>query len=300
MSKAILVLGATGKQGGSVVRALLAHPKLSADAYTIYAATRNPGSASALRLSALSPTVKPVFGDLKDAATAMTALPTKPWAVFVMSYPGKTEQADGISAIDAAFKAGSSHVVLSSVDRGAGSPPTNVPHFITKHNIEQHLKAISRQSQNRFTYTIIRPTYFLDNIEAGTWLFGRLFATLWKDKVTGPLAVIDCADIGTFASAAILEFDSPNYRNAEINITGDRLTFEAANQIFSSKTGQNIPVTYSFLVDLLLFVSNDVRKMTEFFNNPGFSARVEDMASVQPLTDFAKWVDRSKHTKKDI
>lgn len=207
MTRAILVLGATGKQGGGVLRALLAHPDFTPEKYTIYAAARDPAPASAKRLAALSTSVKPVLGDLTDPVSTFNKLLTKPWAVFAINYPGKTETADRIGTIDAAVEAGTSHLVFSSVNRGQNSPPTNVPHFITKHDIEKHLKKVSSESNSCFSYTILRPPFFLDNLEAG--FIGKVFATVWKSHIdpSTKLAVVDTSDIGSFGAAAVLEPD---------------------------------------------------------------------------------------------
>lgn len=295
MSKTILVLGATGKQGRSVIKALLSYPEAASRSCTIYAATRDPTSTSAQRLSALSPSIKPVLGDLKSMPAAIKALPTKVSAIFIMSYPGRTEEADGIATVDAAVTAGAQHIVFTSVDRGPGSPATEVPHFKTKHNIEQHLKAVCDGSNGRVTYTIIRPPYFLDNLNPG--FLGKVFATLWKTQVKRPLAVIDTSDIGTLAGAAIMSADSPSsmHRNRAFEIAGDKLTFVEANQVFHQKAGKDIPTTYGFVVSLLLLLSHDVREMTKFFNEPGFAADVEDSKRRQKMTSFGDWVDRSPY-----
>lgn len=64
MTKVILVTGATGRQGGAVVNALIAE---QADV-EILAVTRNPNSASAQKLSGKSPKIKLVKGNLDDPA----------------------------------------------------------------------------------------------------------------------------------------------------------------------------------------------------------------------------------------
>lgn len=297
MTKVILILGATGKQGGAVLRALLAHPAFSPKEYTIYAATRDPASASAQRLAALSHSVKPVVGDLRSPAETFAKLPTKPWAVFAVTFPGKTETADGIEVVDMAVAAGASHVVFSSVDRGQNSPPSEVPHFIAKHHIEVHLRAVTASRKDTFSYTIIRPSFFLDNIEPG--FLGKVFGTLWRNKVSGPLTVVDSSDVGSYGAAALLEPQAPTYRNAEFNIAGDKLTFEGANEIFKQKTGRDIPTTFGFVPSLLIFLSEDVRKMVDFFNNPGFAASPEESNKLHHMADFAEWVYRSKHVSKN-
>lgn len=62
MSRTVLVTGATGKQGGSVVNALL---KQDAD-FQILALTRDPQSASAQRLANWSPKTKLIADNLDD------------------------------------------------------------------------------------------------------------------------------------------------------------------------------------------------------------------------------------------
>jgi uncharacterized protein YbjT (DUF2867 family) len=49
--KIVAVFGATGTQGGSVVKAILSDPK-TADAYSIRAITRDPSKPAAQKLSA--------------------------------------------------------------------------------------------------------------------------------------------------------------------------------------------------------------------------------------------------------
>lgn len=82
MSRALLITGATGKQGGSVINALLAR---NAD-FKILAVTRDAASASAQRLAAKSPKISIVQGNLDDTdsvfqnAKKVTPLPI--WGVF--------------------------------------------------------------------------------------------------------------------------------------------------------------------------------------------------------------------------
>lgn len=62
MTKVFLVTGATGKQGGAVIDALLAQPS----SFTILAITRNTNSASAQKLAANSPIIKLIQRNLDD------------------------------------------------------------------------------------------------------------------------------------------------------------------------------------------------------------------------------------------
>ncbi len=82
MSRAILVTGATGRQGGAVITNLL---KMKVP-FNILAVTRNPSSASAQRLAAKSPSIKVIQGDLEKAneifATAKQVTPDPIWGVY--------------------------------------------------------------------------------------------------------------------------------------------------------------------------------------------------------------------------
>lgn len=82
MNRAILVTGATGKQGGAVIKALLADKA----GFRILAVTRDTNSPSAKRLAAKSSDITLVQGDLNDteaifkAAEQATSHPI--WGVF--------------------------------------------------------------------------------------------------------------------------------------------------------------------------------------------------------------------------
>jgi uncharacterized protein YbjT (DUF2867 family) len=62
--RAVLITGATGKQGGSLIRSLVARNA----PFEILAVTRNSQSSSARRLAQLSPKIKLVEGNLDDPA----------------------------------------------------------------------------------------------------------------------------------------------------------------------------------------------------------------------------------------
>jgi uncharacterized protein YbjT (DUF2867 family) len=82
MSRAVLICGATGKQGGAVLDQLV---KQNAD-LEILAVTRNPNSLSAQKLIQKSSNIKLVQGDLSDAATifknAREVTKQSIWGVF--------------------------------------------------------------------------------------------------------------------------------------------------------------------------------------------------------------------------
>ena len=298
MSKAIFITGATGKQGGAVVRSLLGHPSFSPKNYTLYALTRDPNSPSAKRLAAKSSSVKLVQGNLNDAKGAFKNMPTSPWGVYIVTMPGKgnKEELEGTAFVDEAVKAGAKHIVFSSVER-AGFNPTNVPHFITKHNIEKHLIEQANSSNGKFSYTILRPVFFLDNLEWG--FVGKVIATAWRDYVKRPLQVVDTEDIGRLGANAFLASSTPEYENKAISVAGDELTFEDADKAFEQETGQHIPTTFSFIASMAMWMSHDISAMFKFFNDPGYTAEIGHVKTlIGKETRLADWIARSKFSRK--
>jgi uncharacterized protein YbjT (DUF2867 family) len=88
MSRTVLITGATGKQGGSVVAALL---EAKAD-FEILAVTRDASSGGAQKLQAKSSNIKLVEGNLDDPekifANAHKATSQPIWGVFSVQVCG--------------------------------------------------------------------------------------------------------------------------------------------------------------------------------------------------------------------
>jgi uncharacterized protein YbjT (DUF2867 family) len=169
MAKNLLVTGATGKQGGALISALLASN--AAAEFAIHAVTRNPSSAAAKSLAS-KPNVKVIRGDLSDPDALFTEGGVQFWGVYSVQVPmgqGQspvTEEKQGIQLVDAAIAHGHvKHFVYTSADRGgpkSSSNPTNIPHFISKFHIEKHL--VEKAKGSSMGYTIFRPVAFLENL----------------------------------------------------------------------------------------------------------------------------------------
>src|SRR5437867_10645392 len=121
-SKLVLVTGATGKQGGAVVEALLTQ------GHQVRALTRNSASPAAKRLRQQG--VEIAVGDFTDHDSLVRAARGVD-AVYAMSTPYKQgaeqEIAQGIAITDAAKAAGIGHIVYSSV--ASANRATGISHF---------------------------------------------------------------------------------------------------------------------------------------------------------------------------
>lgn len=166
MSKTLLITGATGKQGSSVINALANNPS-----FTLLAVTRqDASSASSQTLKSKGKNIQILQGDLNDTpklfADAQKAAESSGglWGVYsVQLSVGKGvthegEIAQGKAMVDESVKAGVKHFVYSSVDRGGNEKSweteTPIPHFQSKYAIENHLK---EKAGDKMGWTVLRP-----------------------------------------------------------------------------------------------------------------------------------------------
>ncbi|RAR14892.1 NAD(P)-binding protein [Stemphylium lycopersici] len=232
-SRAVLITGATGKQGGAVIDALL---KANAP-YEILALTRDASSRIKLVTGNLD-AAESVFKKAKEATKAPV------WGVFSVQAVGKSEETQGKALVNAALRNGVEHVVYSSADRGGSNSdydPTNVPHFITKHNIEQHI--FSKSQNGNATYTILRPVAFYENLAPD--FFGKVFTASWAVKMPKErkLQLISTQDIGFFGAQSLMKSDDPMYKNKSMSLASEALSFKEFEQTFEKATGEKLPMT---------------------------------------------------------
>ncbi|KAJ3955614.1 hypothetical protein N0V92_007856 [Colletotrichum tropicale] len=291
MSRALLITGATGKQGGAVINALLARQPSD---FLLLAVTRNAQSASAKSLAAKSKNIKLVEGDL-DATPALFA--SAKAAAGAVPYH---ETRQGKALVDESIKAGVQHFVYSSVERGGDerswSNPTPVPHFMTKHQIEHHLRDSTANGKSPMGWTIIRPVIFMDNLLPG--FFGKVFFTMLRDTMKDkPLQWIATKDIGFFAAEA---FHQPTTWNKKaFGIAGDELTYAQLSQTFEKVTGAPTGTTFGLLGKALKHGVSEIGVMVDWFKNDGYKANLAEAKKVHPgVTSIEDWLRDSAFVKK--
>ena len=312
-TKAILITGATGKQGGSVLTQLATHP--SSPKYTLLAVTRKAASPSALKLTEKYPNVKIVEGDLNDvpalfvsAQNALKEAGKEPqiWGVYsvqVSMGPGvtvETEVMQGNTLIDESIKHGVSHFVYSSVDRGGNAKSfenqTPIPHFQSKYQIEKHLLEAAGKKGEKMGWTILRPVAFMDNLAPG--MQSKVFLTALRDTLKGKsLQWVSVIDIGLFAAKAFR--DPQEWNGRAEGLAGDELTFEEVDGCFERVTGSPTPVTYGFFGSALLFMVNELNLMITWFATDGYGADIGKLRREEKnLCDFERWLNERSPFKK--
>ncbi|KAK5135329.1 hypothetical protein LTR08_005433 [Meristemomyces frigidus] len=296
-STSILVIGATGKQGGAVIEALLA----SGTAFNIIAVTRTTSSGSSWALAS-KPHVTVIEGDLSnpdaifDKASASASGPV--WGVFSVQSNSDDEETQGKKLIDVAGLHGVSHFVQASGDRGgpvkSERDATNVKNFAAKFEIEKHLQKRTAVSPQKMTYTILRPVTFFENLT--TDIQGKGFARMWEQMgAEKKLQMVSTRDIGWFAADALTHPHSEANHNTGVTLLGDELTQPEANAIFEAVVGRPMAMVPCPVGSALKFMmKGTVGDMFRWFKEVGYGGDVK-MCRERNLAmqDFGTWLKRS-------
>lgn len=274
----ILVTGATGRQGGAVVRHLLKA------GYPVRALARNPSSPAAQGLAKQG--VEVVKGDMDDATSVKGALEGA-YGVYSVQNFWETgydkEIAQGVSLAAAAKSAGVEHFIYSSV--GSADRDTGLPHFDSKWKIELKIQALD------LPHTIFRPVFFMDNWEMpmlrDAILSGTLAQPLDPDR---PLQQVAVDDIGGFVALA---FQSPeSWLGRAVDLAGEDLTMPRAAETFSKVIGR--PVSYVQVPwdDFLEAAGEEYHKMYRWFSEAGYEADIPALRKEYPaLTTLQTYLE---------
>jgi uncharacterized protein YbjT (DUF2867 family) len=277
--KLVLVTGATGRQGGAVVRHMLDR------GWTLRALTRNPETSAAQELVRRG--VEVVRGDLEDPPSLEKAARGVDGVYSVQDFwtvGARREVLQGKNLADAAKKAGVAHFVYSSVggaERGSG-----IDHFESKWEVEQHIRQLGLPA------TILRPAafmenYYVDQVEIGL-LKGKLVDPIRGDK---PYQTIASDDIGAFVALA---FERPKELIGEaIEIAGSELTNIEAAAVFGRVLGKRVKFQRLPMPIVRLALGKEFYQMFRWFNQAGFQADIAALRRRFPeirLRSLEEWL----------
>jgi uncharacterized protein YbjT (DUF2867 family) len=269
----ILVLGATGGQGGAVTSALLDRGA------PVRALVRDPSSGGAHRLAARG--VETVAGDLDDRASLAAAM-RGARAVFALTTPFEAgvdaEVAQGRAIVAAAHDVRVPHLVFSSV--AGADTDSGVPHFQSKGLIEAELTA------GEVPYTILGPTYFFDNALGGAQRIrdGVLDLPLPSDR---PLQQLARPDLGAFAATVLLTPDG--YLGQRIELASDAPTPAQMASALSDAVGRPVHHDQTPIDGI---GNPDMQAMWRFLNGPGYQVDIPALHAAHrelSWTSFAAW-----------
>ncbi|WP_454687761.1 NmrA/HSCARG family protein [Agrobacterium leguminum] len=271
----ILVFGATGRQGGSVAKALLKA------GWPVRALV--PDSTKAASLQLRNSGVELVQGSFEETKVVRTAMKDAygVFSVLPASLAAEDEVRHGISIADIAAETGINHFVYSS-GASVGNELTGVPRFDAKPRIEAHIRQLD------MTTTIIRPMIFMEMlVRPGFGLEeGRLVSLIRPDHSIQLTAV---EDIGRFVTAVLA--DKSRFGGATLKIASDRLTGHELEVAFSEAAGRSI--AYERFPDDVLAANTDLAHMAESLVDGPLAELVDlkVMREINPdLLTFRSWL----------
>lgn len=282
----VLVTGATGQQGGAVLR------KLADRGHHVVALVRdvNAPAAKALR----RPGVTLAQGDFDDPTSLESAMRGVD-AVYAMATPFggggvDAEVQHGKNLADAAKRANVRHFVYSSV--AGASELTGIPHFDSKHAVEMYLR------RRDMPFTILGPAYFMENLlrpptheqlAKGTLALGL--------PPTRGLQMVAVEDLAGFALYVLS--DPERFIGERIDVASDEVTGQQAAALLSMVSGHRIQYEQVPL-DQLRQQSEDLAAMYEWLDRVGYHADIITLRSNYPGVGWQKFEDWARHQAWDF
>ncbi len=277
--KTVLVTGATGRQGGAVIRYMLLR------GWRLRGLVFKADNSTVQRLTDQG--VEVVRGDLEDPASLERAVRGAYGVYSVQDYwsvGAKREVQQGKNIADAARRAGVEHFVYSSV--GGAERNSGIDHWESKWEIENHIRQLGLPA------TMIRPAafmenYYIDQVELGI-LKGKLLDPIRGEK---PYQTIASSDIGAFVALA---FERPReFIGAALEIAGSELTNPEAAQVFSRVLGKPVKFQKLPMPMVRLFLGKEFYQMFRWFNQAGFNANIPELRRKYPevpLQTLEEWL----------
>jgi uncharacterized protein YbjT (DUF2867 family) len=302
----IAVVGATGQQGGGLVRAIHVDP---ASPFRARALTRNPGSPAARALAALGAEV--VAADLDDGASVTRAFRGAAGAYCVTNFweHGSPEQEIAQAGVmaRAASEAGVGHVIWSTLEDTRlkvplddGRMPTlmgryKVPHFDAKGEADALFLATG------IPLTRYYPSFYWESfITSGAGPApgpdGALVLTL--PMADRPLPGVAAADIGATAHGIFRAGDE--FHGRQVGVAGGQLTGDQMAAAMTRALGRTVryqPITPAGYRALGFPGADELGNMFQYYTELNDDlCRLRDVGLSRRLNpgllDFDAWLGR--------
>ena len=291
-SSPILVIGATGQQGGAAARAVLAA------GIPVRALVRDPSTERARAVEALGAEL--VTGDLRDPGSLRPALKDVR-GVFSASLPditdlaGDWEWVQGRNLVDAARDAGVPQFVQTSVT-GAGQH-RQAPgwrqgrwkhmenYFEVKSAIQDHVREAGFAH-----WTLLKPGVFMEMFLPGSFMMPRGIrgGIVTNVKPDTELALVAVDDIGAAAAAAFA--DPARFDRIELELASERLTMTQIAEVLSRAYGVELTAPDMTPEQAVAAGAFPFAVQNDWQNEIGHPARPEYARALGiPLTSFADW-----------
>ena len=276
--KVIAVVGATGRQGGQVVRHLVK------DGWQVRALTHKQEKKKAAALESLGVEVMPV--ELNDKSSLEPAF-RQAYGVFNMQapVPGRIdiEIQQGRNVAEAARAAGIRHVVYGSA--GIGDTRTGIEQWDAKIEVAKAMKELG------LPLTVLRPVAFTELMtdpsyypQSSTWY-------IWP-KLTGEdykIAWISVQDVGAIAAKAFADPDT--YAGQDLSLAADVKSLAECREIYREVRGKYPP---RFPMPMFLFerfVGKDIPNMWRWLRKNPLEFDTQQTKQIHPQAmDVRTWL----------
>lgn len=264
----VVVTGATGRQGGAVARALLAHGR------RVRAISRRPERDAARALAVAGAEV--VAADMDDPASLERAFAGASGVYSVqnamISGPdGEVRQGRNVG--DAAVRAGMRHVVYGSA--GTGERGTGVGSFESKLAVEEHLARLG------LPLTVLRPTAFMELMTdkaffppVGIWHVWPAIAG-WDVRIPW----LSCHDLGLIAERVFA--DPARHVGQEIRPVADVRSLAECREIWTRVMGRG-PRSFPMPVRLFERFAADTAALWRWTRTADLDVSPDDTRSILP------------------
>ena len=280
--KIIVVIGATGRQGGQVARHLVK------DGWQVRALTRKPDSKKAADLKSLG--VEVLEADMNDKSSLESAFRSA-YGVFNMQapVPGKIEIEiqQGKNVAEAARKTGIQHIVYGSA--GLGNIKTGIEQWDAKIEVTKAMNDLE------LPLTVLRPVAFMELMVDPSYFPNASTWSIWP-KLTGSdykIAWISVQDVGAIAAAAFANPDK--YIGKELALVADIKSLRECREIYREVTGK-YPSRFPMPMFLFeKFVGKDIPNMWRWLRKNPLTFDTSQTEEIHPeAMNVQTWLRRVK------
>ncbi|KAJ1801420.1 hypothetical protein LPJ59_000302 [Coemansia sp. RSA 2399] len=291
MVQTAVIIGATGLQGGSVLRALHATGK-----YNLVAVTRDTSSASAVEIQSKYPDVKLAKADLNDIESLKKAFAGADFVfgTTLFNQPDivnrvnagdiDAEFSQGKNITDAAIAVGVKDILFStiySISALSGGKYTKVVQFDGKHKIELYIRSKASEIRGAF----IQLGSYMENFVR----FSRISAEdnetvefAFPAKPTTKIALVDAAnDTGGVVSYILDHFD--DFVGRTVEVSGGYYEAQEVAKAYTEATGKPARYVQS---PYDRFGSESMEQMFRSFDEFGYFGWKTDFLELNKKMDY--------------
>ena len=276
-NKTIVVVGATGQQGGAVTRHLLR------EGWQVRALTRDPNGdqarvlaqAGAQVVQARMEDVDSLIAAAEGAGGMFSVQPTVGSPGTAPDFTTEDEVRWGMNVAEAAHLAGVEHLVFSSVAGADRHLTEKLPvNLVSKWRIEQHIAKLGLPA------TILRPVSFMENFAGGYALQNSTLSTGMAPDTAQQLIAVD--DVGAVAA---LVFSQPGeWIGRAVSLAVDELTPVQVAAAIGQALGRALPYV-QIPIEKIRARSEDFAYANEWLNESATERTVASYPTDPPWRD---------------